>query len=118
MTSRRRILCVNIPDDIRSLFAANLNSAELVSVRSDDAAIVETRRTNFDLYLLNDSVGDRTGLQLCSIICTLDPTALVLVLTDNHLISQKDVQSAGAFGVVSQRQFPLLLFDALRILLE
>lgn len=60
----------------------------------------------FDLYLLDYSLPDGTGLELARLIRQFDDSTPILIITSPHFISDREVSDAGAQGLISKDELP------------
>lgn len=100
MTSKRRILCVDGHDDMCVLISTILSDYEVVSAHSKAQALRTATGGVFDLYLLDYYCPDGTGLELCLLIRQFDDSTPVLFLTELGDLSEQQIQSVNAQGLV------------------
>lgn len=95
---RARILYAEDHADTRELVALVLaqNNCEIVTTDSYDQALQLARTDNFDLYMLDNWLPDRSGVDLCLRLRELDPVTPILFYSGAAL--QADKESAFAAG--------------------
>jgi len=60
----------------------------------------------FDLYLLDYSVPDGTGLELTRLIREFDDSTPILMITSPRVLTEEEVSDAGAQGLISKDDMP------------
>jgi len=98
----KRILCVDDYRDICILICNILADFEVVVAHSRTEGLRRVKGGLFDLYLLDYSLPDGTGLELATVIRQFDDSTPILISTSSHAITAKDVLQVGAQGLVSK----------------
>jgi DNA-binding response OmpR family regulator len=76
--SQRRILLVEDYEDARDLAALTLSEYTLITARNFSEGLHLARRGYFDLYILDNWLPDRSGVELCRAIREFDPHTPIL----------------------------------------
>jgi len=61
---------------------------------------------SFDLYLLDNSLPDGTGLELAALIRQFDQSTPILIITTPHTLTNRQVSEVGVQGLVSKVDLP------------
>jgi len=75
---RKRILLVEDYEDARDLAALTLTEYTLITARDFSEGLRLARRGYFDLYILDNWLPDRSGVELCRAIREFDPHTPIL----------------------------------------
>lgn len=86
--------------DICELAGTLLSDYEVSSAYSMADAIKQATAGKFDLYLLDYHLPDGTGLELCLMLRTFDPITPILFATGTSSITETQVITAGAQGLI------------------
>jgi DNA-binding response OmpR family regulator len=76
--NRKRILLVDDYDDTRDLATLTLTEYELICARNFDEGLRLAQQQDFDLYILDNWLPDRSGVELCRSIRKFDPDTPIL----------------------------------------
>jgi DNA-binding response OmpR family regulator len=76
--NQRRILLVEDYEDARELAALTLTEYTLITARDFSEGLRLARRGYFDLYILDNWLPDRSGVELCRAIREFDPHTPIL----------------------------------------
>lgn len=106
MPIRRRILCVDDHADICDLICTILEDCEVVLAQSKTEGLRKVDSGLFDLYLLDYSLPDGTGLELATLIRQFDDSTPILIITSPHALTDRQVSEVGAQGLVSKDDLP------------
>ena len=106
MPIKRRILCVDDQPDICDLVCTILADFEVVVAHSKTEGVRKVRSGLFDLYLLDYSLPDGTGLDLVTLIRQFDDSTSIIIATSSHTITDRDVSKVGAQGLVAKDDLP------------
>ena len=117
MPTKRRILCVDDHDDFCSLITTILSDYEVVSAHSKAEALRKATGGLFDLYLLDYYLPDGTGLELCLLLRDFDDSTPILFVTDGADLTQKQIESVNAQGLIRKDELPDGLLSAIPKLL-
>ena len=115
---KERVLCVVNDDEDCSPIFNTLRTFEVTVVRSESEALALAKDGVFDLYLMNKSLPDGTGYDLCRQLRQFDAETPVLFLRDaDHDDDRREVARAGAQGFfVSCDGFDALVDAATRLI--
>lgn len=102
----KRILCVDDQADICELVSVILKDHEVVGAHTRTEGLRKVESGLFDLYLLDYSLPDGTGLELASLIRQFDDATPILIISSPHTISDRQVLEVGAQGFVSKDDLP------------
>ena len=103
--SRLRILYAEDHADTREFVAFMLaqNNCEVVTVDSYDRALLLARKDSFDLYILDNWLPDKSGVDLCLRLREIDPTTPILFYSGAALESDKTTAlSCGAQAYITK----------------
>lgn len=106
MPTKRRILCVDDQDDMCSLISTILADYEVVPAHSKAEALRKATDGLFDLYLLDYYLPDGTGLELCLLIRDFDDSTPILFVTSETDLSQQQIESVNAQGLIRKDELP------------
>lgn len=112
MPTKRRILCVDDQADMCSLISTILSGYEVVSAHSKAEALRLATGGLFDLYLLDYYLPDGTGLELCLLLRDFDDSTPILFVTDETDLSEQQIQSVNAQGIIRKDNLPDGLLSA------
>jgi CheY-like chemotaxis protein len=98
--TEKHILCVEDDPDICSLVSAVLKGHKVTSAYSMADAVKRATAERFNLYLLDYHLPDGTGLELCLMLRTFDRDTPILFATSTSTITEAQVITAGAQGLV------------------
>src|SRR5215467_8954458 len=76
--NRKRILLVDDYEDTRDLATLTLTEYELICARDFDEGLRLAQQQDFDLYILDNWLPDKSGVELCRAIRALDPYTPIL----------------------------------------
>ncbi|MBD0373491.1 MAG: response regulator [Pyrinomonadaceae bacterium] len=99
---KKHILCVDDNSDSCDLMTAILKEYEVTSTYSMADAIKRATAEKFDLYILDYHLPDGTGLELCLMLKTFDPDTPILFATATSSITEAQVITARAQGLVQK----------------
>jgi CheY-like chemotaxis protein len=107
-TPKKHILCVDDHADTCALVTTLLRDYETMSAYSMADAIKQATAEKFDLYILDYHLPDGTGLELCLMLRGFDPDTPILFATASSSITEAQVITAGAQGLIkkSSTSFP------------
>ena len=97
---KKHILCVDDNSDVCILVAAILKEYNLTSAYSMADAVKRATAEKFDLYILDYHLPDGTGLELCLMLRTFDRDTPILFATATSSITETQVMTAGAQGLI------------------
>jgi CheY-like chemotaxis protein len=97
---KKRILCVDDHSDICELVGTVLQDYEIVSAYSMADALKQATAEKFALYLLDYHLPDGTGLELCLLLRGFDSDTPILFATGTSSITETQVITAGAQGLI------------------
>ena len=98
--SVKRILCVEDHEDICNLISVIFKNIEVLSVSNVADALKIASPQNFDLYLLDYALPDKTGMELASLIRESDAKTPILFVTGSNLITEEKAIENGAQGLI------------------
>src|SRR5262245_46969140 len=75
---RKRILLVEDEEDAREIAALTLTEYTLICASNFEEGLLAARRRYFDLYILDNRLPGRSGVELCRIIRDFDPHTPIL----------------------------------------
>ena len=78
LPNRNRILLVEDVDDARDLCAVTLAEYTIICASDFDEGLRLAQQQDFDLYILDNWLPDRSGVELCRAIREFDPDTPVL----------------------------------------
>jgi CheY-like chemotaxis protein len=102
MPSKRRILCVDDQADVCDLICTILKDFEVVSAQGKTEGLRKAQGKLFDLYLLDYSLPDGTGLELATLIRQFDDSTPILIMTSPLTLTDRQVSDADAQGLISK----------------
>ena len=108
---RKSILLVEDDEDARDLAALTLTEYTLIFARDFEEALLAARREYFDLYIADNWLPDRSGIELCRAIREFDPHTPILFYSATAY--DRDIQDALRAGV-QDYLFKLVIHDELR----
>jgi DNA-binding response OmpR family regulator len=103
--SRLRILYAEDHADTREFvaFVLTQNNCEVVTTDSYDHALLLARKDNFDLYILDNWLPDKSGVDLCLRLREIDPTTPILFYSGAALETDKTTAlSSGAQAYITK----------------
>ncbi|MCA1594570.1 MAG: response regulator [Acidobacteria bacterium] len=100
--TKKHILCVDDNSDTCDLVSAILKEYEVTSAYSMADAVKRATAEKFDLYLLDYHLPDGTGLELCLMLRTFDHDTPILFATATSSITEPQVITAGAQGLMQK----------------
>lgn len=103
---KNRILCVDDHRDFCDLVCAILKDCELSFAQSKTEGLRKAQDSLFDLYLLDYSLPDGTGLELARMIREFDDYTPILIITSPNFLNHREVSEAGAQGLLSKDELP------------
>lgn len=107
MSVKRRILCVDDQPDICELVRTILADYEVVFASSRTEGLRQVESGMFDLYLLDYSLSDGSGIELATLIRQFDNSTPILFLVSTvRALRDKQLGAACVQGVVSTADFP------------
>jgi CheY-like chemotaxis protein len=101
--AQKRILCVEDHPDTCELIAILFNNCDVVSAHSKAAAFQLVVHENFDLIILDYHLPDGTGVEICHFIRGFDKVTPILFFTGTSSMTEPQVATAGAQGVIKKR---------------
>lgn len=96
----KKILCVDDHSDTCELITTILTAHEVTSAYSMADAVKQATAEAFDLYILDYHLPDGTGLELCLMLRAFDQATPMLFATGSSSITEAQVITAGAQGLV------------------
>jgi DNA-binding response OmpR family regulator len=96
ISNRKRILLVEDYEDVRDLTTLTLTECTLSCARNFNEGLRLARRGYFDLYILDNWLPDRPGVELCRAIREFDPYTPVLFYS--ACAFARDLQAAYTAG--------------------
>jgi CheY-like chemotaxis protein len=114
-------LCVEDNRDINDYLCILLRTAGYETVSADTLVegLRQAKSRRFDLYLLDNSLPDGSGIELCRLIRTFDSHSPILfysAVTDER--AREDAFAAGAQSYISKIEPPNILVQAISELLK
>jgi DNA-binding response OmpR family regulator len=103
--TRLRILYAEDHADTREFVALVLtqNNCEVVTTDNYDQALLLARKDNFDLYILDNWLPDKSGVDLCLRLREIDPTTPILFYSGAALETDKRrALSSGAQAYITK----------------
>ena len=100
ITPKKPILCVDDDSDTCDLVKLILGDYEVTLAHSVAAAVKCATAEKFGLYVLDYHLPDGTGLELCLMLRTFDRDTPMLFATATSSITEAQVITAGAQGLV------------------
>jgi CheY-like chemotaxis protein len=100
--TKKLILCVDDISDTCELISAILKEYKTTSAYSMADAVKRATAEKFDLYMLDYHLPDGTGLELCLMLRTFDRDTPILFATATSSITEEQVITAGAQGLVKK----------------
>jgi CheY-like chemotaxis protein len=97
---KKQILCVDDDSDTCDLVKLIPEDYEVTSAYSMADAVKRATAEPHDLYVLDYHLPDGTGLELCLMLRTFDPDTPILFATASSSITEAQVITAGAQGLV------------------
>ena len=76
--NRKRILLVEDYEDSRELATHTLTEYTIASARNFNEGLRQARQGGFDLYILDNWLPDKSGVELCHAIREFDPQTPIL----------------------------------------
>jgi DNA-binding response OmpR family regulator len=95
---QKRILCVEDDELGAELLTYHLSDYEMIVVTTQSEGLKIARGGEFHLYLIGNSLGDGSGIELCRLIRTFDPTTPIIVLSGDA----RDMVRGRALGAGAQ----------------
>ena len=119
-TPKKPILCVDDDGDTCDLVKLILEDYEVTLAHSAAAAVKCATAERFGLYILDYHLPDGTGLELCLMLRTFDRATPMLFATATSSITEAQVITAGAQGLVRKagKSFPQELLAGVSRLLN
>lgn len=99
-TPKKHILCVDDCTDTCDPVTFILKDYDVTSAYSMAAALKRATAGKYDLYILDYHLPDGMGLELCLLLRGFDRDAPILFATATSSITEKQVITAGAQGLV------------------
>jgi len=104
---KKRILFVEDDEDLRELVALTLTDYSFICARDFKEGLRMARQRYFDLYILDNWLPDRSGVELCRSIREFDPHTPVVFLSGAAYESDmREALSAGAQIYLTKPSFP------------
>jgi DNA-binding response OmpR family regulator len=103
--SRLRILYAEDHADTREFvtFVLTRNNCEVVTVDNYDHALLLARKDSFDLYILDNWLPDKSGVDLCLRLREIDPKTPILFYSGAALETDKTIAlSSGAQAYITK----------------
>jgi len=103
--SRLRILYTEDHADTREFvaFVLSQNNCEVVTADSYDHALLLARKDSFDLYILDNWLPDKSGIDLCVSLREIDPETPILFYSGAAFETDKtDALSCGAQAYITK----------------
>jgi CheY-like chemotaxis protein len=98
--TKKLILCVDDNSDTCELVTVVLKDYEVTSAYSMADAVKRATADKYDLYILDYHLPDGTGLELCLMLRAFDRDTPMLFATATSSITEEQVITAGAQGLV------------------
>lgn len=108
-SSRKRILCVDDNHETRDLYSAMLFDYEVMTAATIAETLLMARKHLVDLYLLDASLPDGSGIQLCREIRSFDPNTPILFVSGT--VDESDRDEAIKSGAQAYLTKPVAMFD-------
>jgi two-component system OmpR family response regulator len=99
-TAKKHILCVDDSTDTCELVTHILKDYKVTSAHSMADAVKRATAEKHDLYILDYHLPDGTGLELCLMLRTFDSDTPILFATATSSITEAQVITAGAQGLI------------------
>ncbi len=110
MLSKKRILCIDDDDDTCFMLARLLERAGYEPQSAPTATAALALSDSFDLYLLDNRLPDRDGIELCRELRLLHPpTPIVFYSGDAYPEQRNAATTAGATAYVNKPEVEQLL---------
>ena len=97
---KKQILCVDDSTDTCELVTFILKDYQVTSAYSKADGVKRATAAKYDLYILDYHLPDGTGLELCLMLRTFDRDTPILFATATSSITEAQVITAGAQGLV------------------
>ena len=98
-----RILCIDDHDDTSEMLKLILSHEdyEVVTARTGEEAMQLAKTDEYDLYVLDKHLPDRSGLDLCTELNRITPGVPCLIYTgDAYAVHKSEALAAGAHAYV------------------
>lgn len=116
-----RILCIDDHDDTSEMLGLILSQEdyEVITARTAEAALQLAAGNQFDLYVMDKHLPDRSGLDLCSELNRVTPGVACLFYTgDAYAIHRSEALAAGADAYVVKPDIEGLIETVRQLLSE
>ena len=101
-TPKKHILCVDDSTDSCELITHILKEYKVTTAYSMADGVKRATAEKHDLYILDYHLPDGTGLELCLMLRTFDRDTPILFATATSSITEAQVITAGAQGLVQK----------------
>jgi CheY-like chemotaxis protein len=101
-TPKKQVLYVDDHSDTCELVMELLKEHEVTSAYSMADAVDRATAEKFDLYILDYHLPDGTGLELCQMLRAFDRDTPILFATATSSITETQVITAGAQGLIKK----------------
>ena len=116
---RKRILLVEDDEDAKDLCALTLEEYELICARDFDEGARLSKQRDFDLYILDSWLPDKSGIELCRAIREFDPdTPILFYSAAAYAHDKQEAMSAGAQAYLTKPALPDDLGRIVRLLIS
>jgi DNA-binding response OmpR family regulator len=117
--NRKRILLVEDDEDAKDLCALTLDEYELICARDFDEGVRLSQQGDFDLYILDSWLPDRSGVELCRAIREFDSeTPILFYSAAAYAHDKQEAMRAGAQAYLTKPANPDELIRVVRRLIS
>jgi DNA-binding response OmpR family regulator len=117
--NRNRILLVEDDEDAKDLCALTLEEYELICARDFDEGVRLSQQRDFDLYILDSWLPDRSGVELCRAIREFDSeTPILFYSAAAYAHDKQEAMRAGAQAYLTKPANPDELIQVVRRLIS
>jgi DNA-binding response OmpR family regulator len=113
---KKRILFVDDDEEAHELMTLTLTDYRLVTARDFTEGLRIARQQYFDLYIFDNWLPDRTGIELCRHIREFDPHTPILFYS--AVGYARDIQEAFSVGAQSYLVKPVRLNELKRVIAQ
>lgn len=97
---KKRILCVDDHKDTCEMISTILEDYEIVGASNIREALDRATKETFDLYLIDHTLPDGTGIELCLLIKNFDRDTPILFVTGTSNMNEAQALKIGAQGLL------------------
>jgi DNA-binding response OmpR family regulator len=117
--NRKRILLVEDDEDAKDLCALTLKEYELICARDFDEGLRLSQRRDFDLYILDSWLPDKSGVELCRAIREFDlDTPILFYSAAAYAHDKREAMYTGAQAYLTKPALPDELRQVVRQLIS